>query len=78
MPCLPIVPRIKVVPVTSVAFYRDVAFTTVRRDEHDGCVNLASSGSTRSDVSPPSPGSDTHVCTTKYQGALYDGGTSAR
>ena len=38
-------PRIKVVPVTSVAFYRDVAFTTVRRNEHDSCVSLASSGS---------------------------------
>ena len=38
-------PRIKVVPVTSVTFYRDVAFTTVRRDEDNGCVSLASSGS---------------------------------
>jgi len=41
------VPRVKVVPVTSVAFDRDVAFTTVRRDEHDGCVGLPSSRSSR-------------------------------
>ena len=40
-------PRVKVVPVTSVTFYRDVAFTTVRCNEHDRGVGLSSSRSSR-------------------------------
>ena len=38
-------PGVKIVPVASVTFHRDVAFAAVCRDKYDGGVGLSGSGS---------------------------------